>query len=433
MKPIAVLGTGMAGFGAAHALEAEGVPFVCYDRNSYYGGHTASFQIDGFLYDEGGHISFTKDERLRLLLAKNIGWRHEEPRIRIDNYWQGHRIRHPVQCNLNALPTDVAVRVLKDFIAAQNEPWTEIVSYADWLYAAYGKTFAETFPMVYGRKYHTLDADQMTTDWLGPRMYRPDLEEILHGALAGQQKVAHYVDSFRYPTRGGFQAYLAPFAARFELRLGHELVGLDSRNQVLRFANGASVAYGEVISSIPLPELVPHIDAAPAEVVSAARRLAYTTTVLVNVGVNRADLSENHITYFYDEDVIFSRINFPHMFSPQNAPPGAGCIQAELYFSEKYKPLREPPEALVDPVIRDLRRCGIVRERDELLFRNAHLIPFSNVIYDHERRQALETVHAFLDEIGVHYCGRYGDWNHAWTDEAFQSGESAARAALEGR
>ena len=37
---------------------------------------------------------------------------------------------------------------------------------------------------------------------------------------------------------------------------------------------------------------------------------------------------------------------------------------------------------------------------------------------------------SFLDEVGVHYCGRYGNWDHAWTDEAFESGEREARAAI---
>ena len=42
-----------------------------------------------------------------------------------------------------------------------------------------GRSFAELFPMQYTRKYHTTRADNMSTDWLGPRIYRPSLEEVL--------------------------------------------------------------------------------------------------------------------------------------------------------------------------------------------------------------------------------------------------------------
>ena len=35
-------------------------------------------------------------------------------------------------------------------------------------------------------------------------------------------------------------------------------------------------------------------------------------------------------------------------------------------------------------------------------------------------------------DLGIQTCGRYGEWNHLWTDEAFKSGEAAAQAALDG-
>ena len=75
-------------------------------------------------------------------------------------------------------------------------------------------------------------------------------------------------------------------------------------------------------------------------------RLACSTCVLVNIGVNREDLSEAHMTYFYDEDICFTRLGFPHMLSASNAPPGTGSIQAEVYFSDKYKPFTGSPDDL---------------------------------------------------------------------------------------
>ena len=102
-------------------------------------------------------------------------------------------------------------------------------------------------------------------------------------------------------------------------------------------------------------------------------------------------MSETAITYFYDDDVIFSRVNLPHMFSPHNAPAGCGTIQAEVYFSEKYKPLRVDPSELIEPVIRDLRRCGFIRETDSILLKDTAINRFANVIYDLDRRAALAT------------------------------------------
>jgi hypothetical protein len=33
--------------------------------------------------------------------------------------------------------------------------------------------------------------------------------------------------------------------------------------------------------------------------------------------------------------------------------------------------------------------------------------------------------------VGVDYCGRYGNWDHAWTDEAFMSGEDTAAKVVD--
>jgi protoporphyrinogen oxidase len=185
-----------------------------------------------------------------------------------------------------------------------------------------------------------------------------------------------------------------------------------------------------LVSSIPLPDLVPLIDGAPTEVREAAGRLAFTTAVLFNFGIDREDLSETAITYFYDEDIVFSRVNLPHMFSPHNAPPGCGTIQAEIYFSDKYKPLRSKPEDYISEVVTGLRRCGFIHENDRILLQETAINRYANVIYDHDRAQAVSTIHGFLDEQKIFYCGRYGDWDHAWTDQSFISGENAARKAV---
>jgi len=432
VKPIAILGTGMAGFGAGYACESAGVPFVCYDRNAYYGGHTHSLRFEsGFVFDEGGHLSFTKHDHVKDLLAENVRGRYEERKLKIDNYWHGHRITHPVQTNLRGLPTELVVSVIKDFVAVQGKELNPKGTYAEWLLDTYGKTFAETFPLVYGHKYHTTTMDQLTTDWVGPRMYRPALEEMLRGALGGEVAGAHYVSTFRYPSVGGFETYLEAFAGRFDLRLNHQLTGLDPKAKVLRFANGKNEPYDKVISSVPLPELIPMIDGVPDDVRKAAGKLAFTTTVLVSLGVDREDISETGITYFYDEDVIFSRVNLPHMFSPNNAPKGCGTIQAEVYFSDKYKPMPARPSDLIEPVIQTLRRCNFLRETDKILLKDTFVNRYANVIFDLDRGPAVKLVHGFLDDIGVHYCGRYGSWNHAWTDEAFIEGEEAARRAID--
>ena len=432
MTGIVVLGTGMAGFGATHRLGASGIrPIVC-DKNSYHGGHTASFRDrQGFLFDLGPHISFTKDPRIQELFAGFVDDKYEALQVKLDNHWRGLRLTHPVQLHLHGLPHDLIVEIISDFVKEREAAERPIANYEDWLIASYGRKFAETFPMQYTRKYHLTTAANMSTEWLGPRMYRPSLEEMLRGALAPWQPEVHYITHFRYPTDGGFASYLAGLPAAADLRLDHRLVAVDPKTRRLRFANGAALEYGALVSSIALPDLIPMIAGAPADVLAAAKQLACSTCVLVNVGVDRADLSEAQITYFYDEDVCFTRLSFPHMLSATNVPVGCGSIQAEVYFSDKYRPLKQSPDELIDAVIRDLYRTKTLREGDRIVTRSAFLVRYANIIFDLDRARALQTVHGYLDDIGIAYCGRYGDWGYLWTDESFKSGEAAADKALE--
>jgi len=429
---IAILGAGMAGFGAAHRLFGEGIPSTIYEAKPFHGGHTASFvHSSGFIFDDGPHISFTKNERIQKLFAESVNHEYEVIRARCNNYWKGYWIKHPAQCNLYGLPADLVVNVLRDFIAAHYDNRNTLSTYEEWLLANYGKAFAETFPMVYGLKYHTTTAANMSTDWLGTRIYRPCIEEVLRGALSPATPDVHYISHFRYPSRNGFVSFLNLFLNQTDVQLGHKLIRIDPRAKHLHFSNGSIVPYDHVISSIPLPDLLPMIAGIPADVLEAGQKLAWTTCVIVNIGLDRQDISDAHWTYFYDQDVFFTRVSFPHMSSPHNVPAGAGSIQTESYYSQKYRPLDRAPEECIDPVITDLRRCGLIREDDRILFQQATVVRYGNVIFDHERAAALKTVHGYLDDVGILCCGRYGEWGYHWTDEAFISGENAAQKCLD--
>jgi len=432
MSDICILGTGMAGFGAAYALREAGKRPLLFDKRSHIGGHTASYVYEGgkYTFDEGPHVSFTKDERVKKILADAVNGDYEGYATKVNNHWKGHWIKHPAQINLHGLPPDLISKIIVDYVAAKAKPAGPIDNYEQWLRASFGDTFAETFPMEYTVKYHTTTAANMSTDWIGPRLYQAKLEEILKGALSPATSDVHYIEGFRYPRKGGFVSYLKGFMDASQVNLGHGVQTIDPKKKEVRFQNGKVAPYSHLISSVPLPDLVPTIAGAPRDVVEAAADLACTEAVIVNVVVDRADLIDAHWTYFYDRDFFFTRLSTPHLQSKNNVPPGCGSIQAECYYSRKYRPRDVTPEQCIEPVVRDLRRCGIIKEGDKVMFTNAMHIEYANVIFDLARAKALKTVHGYLADVGIAWCGRYGDWEYIWTDESFLSGERAAKQVL---
>ncbi len=430
---IVILGSGMAGLGAAHHLHAQGVSSRMYDKNPFPGGHTATFAHDsGFIFDDGPHISFSKDPRIQELFSNNVDGKFEKLQAYVNNYYHGAWVKHPAQANLHNLPDELKTQCILDFIEASKQDVVEKpANYLEWLISVFGETFATHFPAVYGKKYHTVDADQMSTVWMGPRLYRPSMEEVIRGAVFAETPDVHYITDFRYPTEGGFISYLKPFMKKTDLHLDHKVVAVDPVAKTVRFENGVTEQYGKLISSIPLPDLIPMVKGAPQHVLDAAAKLACTTCVTVNIGLARDDFTPATWTYIYDEDIVFTRLSFPHKMSTQTCPPGCGSIQAECYYSHKYRPLDVAPEELIQPVIDDLVKIGLIAEDEKILHTDARLITHANIIFDLDREEALPIVHKWLDEVGITYVGRFGEWGYQWTDEAFKSGERGARNVIQ--
>ena len=162
--------------------------------------------------------------------------------MKLANYWRGLTLTHPVQLHLHGLPHDLIVEIISDFVKEHDADERKIVNYEDWLIASYGRKFAETFPMQYTRKYHLTNANNMSTEWLGPRMYRPSLEELLRGALAPWNPDVHYITNFRYPTHGGFVSYMQDLPKIADIKLEHKVVAVNPVQRIialLQWSNNA--------------------------------------------------------------------------------------------------------------------------------------------------------------------------------------------------
>ncbi|MFQ5873510.1 MAG: protoporphyrinogen/coproporphyrinogen oxidase [Dehalococcoidia bacterium] len=419
---VAILGAGLAGLSAAYHL--PGWDCHVYDQHPYYGGHAHSWSYGGFIFDEGPHVSFTKSAKVRELFARSVGGGYYESMVIASNYFYGHILAHPAQTNLYGLPEALVQGCIGDLAQAEAELGGTPANYAEWCYQNLGRTFSEEFTFRYTRKYWTLDPRRMTTDWIGVRVYRPSLPEVIAGATNAGGGNHYYIQEIRYPQEGGFYSFTHLLAQGRDLRLGHQLVELDLRSRRLTFANGRSEHYDHLISSLPLPELVRVIKDAPAPVRDAAQELSCSSIVIVNVGLKGNSLPHCHWMYFYDDDIIFSRVSFPHMLSPNNVPPGHSSLQAEVYFS-KHRPL--PVARVTEKVLSDLRRVGLLRDADDIVLCRTEWVQYGNVIFDEQRARSLATVRRFLEGQRVLPCGRYGEWAYFWTDQAVLSGEKAAK------
>ena len=120
--------------------------------------------------------------------------------------------------------------------------------------------------------------------------------------------------------------------------------------------------------------------------------------------------------YVYDEDKISTRVSIQENFSASNAPPGRTALSVEVCGSD-FKPLPSDQNAVAEQVQRELIEMGLVEGADAIESVAVRYCPWGQVIYDHNRRHALDAVNRFLDRVNVLRAGRYAQWGYMMTHD----------------
>jgi protoporphyrinogen oxidase len=421
---IAILGAGISGLAASYHLGHRDC--VIFEATDHYAGHIHSEVRDGFTWDDGPHISFTANEYVRSLFAELIDGEYEECPIRPSNYYRGHWIEHPAQTHLYQVPEPLRGECLASFLSSRDDD-REPRNYQDWLDQSVGPVFAKTFPAAYTRKYWTTEAANLDTDWIGIRVLKPDVDDVVDGAKGTLGRSTYYVSGrdARYPSRGGFMAYTHRMAEGADIRYQTRLERIDFGKRGMGFSDGSEIAYERVISTIPLPALIAASADAPDSVRDAASLLRCTNFLRVDVAARHPTRREELWMYVYDEDKLSVRISTTENFSRHNAPPGKTGIQVEVYGSE-YRPVPTEHDDVKRRVVDELVEMGLLDGRDAVESVRVTFVPQGNPIFDLNRRAAMAEITEYLERVGVLLAGRYAEWKYLMTDACVISARKAA-------
>lgn len=204
-----------------------------------------------------------------------------------------------------------------------------------------------------------------------------------------------------------------------------EVAQVLPEEHVVTLADGRRFKYGNLISTMPLPELVKLIGAAaPAEVREAAHGLRHISIRCVNIGIARSDVTDKHWIY-YPEDSIFHRIFVQGNASPECNAPGGFGFTCEISYSP-WKPLPLDGDALIERCIADAVKVGFLRADDKVVVANQVDMPVAYVVYDHQRARNVAIVREWLAQHDILLAGRYSEWEYYNSDHAFLAGKRAA-------
>lgn len=437
--PVVILGAGLTGLSAAHHL-ARG-PFVLVEQHDRVGGHARSEREQGHTFDVTGHWLHLRDDRCKALLASLFApgeWASVARKTKIATH--GVELEYPFQANLHGLPVEVVHECLVGLLAAREalargEAWArEPKTFAEFARARFGAGIARHFFVPYNGKLWGTDIDALAPEWIARFIPVPEPAQILAGALGLVQRDLGYNAEFLYPKAGGIDAL--PEALRRaiegrcargegELRTSCAVEEVDVVGKRVKLSGVPDwTRWRALVSTIPLPELIARIPAAPPEVRADAAALRWVRWHWLDVATATASPRDWHWAYVPEPRFPFFRVGVYSNAMPSMAPPGAGSLYVELDDRDAEPDLPSIAAGLVE--------IGALARVEDIRFTRRRKVEYAYVMFDEAHAAATARLLAWLEGQGVRSCGRYGAWIYNSMEDSLLSGLAAAQWA-EGR
>ncbi|MEA1673532.1 protoporphyrinogen/coproporphyrinogen oxidase [Nitrospirillum sp. BR 11163] len=417
MPETIIIGAGIAGLAAAYQAKLQSRSAEIYESRDRAGGLLDNILIDGFCFDTAVHLSFASEFAVREVFDRTPHITHIPVSLNWDNgYW----LKHPAQTNMHPLPAEEKVNLIKGLINAESG---NICNYQDWLVQQYGYEIAERWPLKYTRKYWTIEAARLGTAWVGQRMRKADISEVLMGAFDSKTPNQYYVKEMRYPERGGYKAFIQHLIDEANIHYNLKAICVNFAEKKVTFSGGLEVAYERLISTMPLPELISIAKDVPDDIKQKADSLYATEIDLISVGFRIPNVSPALWFYIYDEDILASRAYSPNRKSPANVPEGCSALQFEIYWSRE-KPRNLSIEEIKQNTLQAIIKMGLAHSED-IMFMHHTYVPYANVVFDLGMEERRDVVRSWVERQGVSLAGRFGEWEYLWSNQSMMSGLNA--------
>ena len=290
-----------------------------------------------------------------------------------------------------------------------------------WLESQYGKAFAEKFSARYTRKYWGVNAEDLSTTWIGSRIRPSNPEEILYGAFSDQTPHYYYTDQMRYPEKGGYKSFISGLISNAEIHNNKMVIDIDLKRKLVTCSDSSEYYYEKLISSIPLPVLVGVTRSCENSIIDASRKLLHTSMDLISVGFSDI-VTDKLWFYIYDEDILSCRAHSPSVKAKANAPTNCSSIQFEIY--QKGSKQVYETQNMLSNVAYAIKKLGIA-DSDKILFMDHRRQNWANIIFYPGMESDRDLIRCFFFDSGVSTVGRFGEWDYLWSNQSFMSGYQA--------
>jgi protoporphyrinogen oxidase len=238
---------------------------------------------------------------------------------------------------------------------------------------------------------------------------------MINGALGIKTSELGYNLEFWYPVEGGIAELPNAFVKdNTEIFLNTQIEQINTKQKIVHFKNGKTTKYDNLISTIPLPELLCLLNETPERIISNAKLLEYSSVLTINLGISKPGITTKHWVYFPEKKFDFYRLSFPMNFSPKMCPKGNSSLSAEISYK---KGCNVDTAKMYTSAVEHLVNLGMIDSEKDIIVRDVVNSKYSYVTFDKFRQKNLPDMHDYLNSNDIYSIGRYGSWNYYSIEE----------------
>lgn len=419
-RQVVVIGAGPAGIGVGIALGERG---LVLESCPEIGGLCRVIELDGAVFDVGGHSFHTPHPEIRDLVFSSLQMYEQRRDARC--YSHGVMIPYPFQANFRHIRDPEVVEECASGLATA-VGGDGVSNFEEFIECRFGAGIARHFMLPYNRKLWGIDLKRLATDWVEERVAAPEGTREKFEASGGKRKPLQADTTVAYPARGGFGSIVQALVKQLkDLRLGKTALRLDPLKRELIMKDQQIIRWSRVVSTMPINKLLEILPDVPPPLVRDASRLQFLSLALVLVVINHSVDTSIQRVYCADPDMPFHKIVINHTSSPYLRSLPYHGVMAELSYSPE-KPL--PPGDLEPPVIQGLLAMRIIKSVNEVHSVKVLKVSYGYPVPTHEREMIVRRIRSWLEQRRIHTVGRFGEWSYINSDEALYRGLSLGRA-----
>ncbi len=425
-RRLGILGAGASGLSLALLADSDQ---MIIEKDRRPGGHAASTSVDGWVFDQGPHIMFSRDQLLLDCMVSSLGSNVHRRRRNNKVAVAGSLAGYPLENDLAALPlplrADAVISMLRAR-AAKSEPR----NLADWFEASFGDVLVAAYFRPYNEKVWNVPLETLSMSWTD-KIPQPPIEAVIRSAL-GERSEGHLHQLYYfYPLRRGYSALMDAWSSGIS---PDDLVLGSAVTRVTPTGEGVAVEtqcgkwrFDRVVSTLPLRQLVDMVPNVPTSVASAVSRLIVNSMLITTFGFEGQDPNQFTAVYIPDADYLVNRVSYPTVFSPHNAPPGCFSVQAEITCPRGSELFEWSDEAIYDHVLEGLRQRSLVPTGCEPVFRWLERLDHGYVVYTNDYVADVELAAGWFASQGIILHGRFGRHQYFNVDACLRSSIDLAR------